>query len=404
MRFKFLPFLVVFFLQYGSAPSYGMELEEAFKDSKPFRRNESPIYLQWSKGISTSSEENASGFQVHSFKTRTKIGFVCTKLDKKREAVDFSPFFIEDTTLAPEVFRTLSGIFKASKNSNKLPPEIKYLCHTCSVDNKETIYAAKEAGFKRKIAIPNYLQITLEKKLPIQEIMLSEVSNGKQPLDSTMKSVNSIIVPKPMLENPLRLESNKISSEKLFPNQEVLIWHCCNRENLSSIRVKGLKSSNQLVKEGVLKKPLPSRICNGNDCIYFQYFPAIDDVYKTLHDVLEDAMDDDYVGINVNPYKTYVYNRQFRPLKDSAGYNKSKLLLSEYIETFSTCDALNKKRKKDEIVIRDPYTAKPFLVHCNDSRYCNALFNYPNEITIHSGIIPPTDLIIYTETRSGNKK
>lgn len=193
MRFNFLPFLVVLLLEYGLAPSYGMELEDVFEDGQQFRREKSPIYLQWSKRVPTSSEGNPSGFQVNSFKTKSKIGLVCTKLDKKRESIDFSSFIIEDTTHSPEVFRTLNGIFKAPKNKNKLPPEIQYLCHTCSIDNKEIIGAAKDAGFmESQLYFLNPSQIYLVKPILPEEPILPQITNDMQlPLAKSQEPVFS---------------------------------------------------------------------------------------------------------------------------------------------------------------------------------------------------------------------
>lgn len=167
-----------------------MELEDIFRESKPFRRaqQQSPIYLQWSKGVEMQLEKNPPGFQVHSFATKAKIGFISTQLNKTRKSVDLTSVRIDDSTVGAEVFRTLLGIFKASKS--KLPPEITYLCHTCSFDNKETIDSAKEAGFVESQRYSSSSQIHLEKEIPVQEPALSQESKGKQ--ETSLKTTKPI--------------------------------------------------------------------------------------------------------------------------------------------------------------------------------------------------------------------
>ncbi|MBA3813901.1 MAG: GNAT family N-acetyltransferase [Alphaproteobacteria bacterium] len=161
-----------------------------FTEGQQFRRTKSPIYLQWSKGIASSSEEKPAGFQIHSFKTKAHIGFVSTALNEQKESVEFSSILIEDTTVGAEVFRTLTGVFKASKS--KLPLEIKYLCYACSLDNKEIIAAALEASFKRKIAIPNCFHIHLEKAIPTPEPILSQSAKSTQvPLSMRSRTIAS---------------------------------------------------------------------------------------------------------------------------------------------------------------------------------------------------------------------
>lgn len=246
MRFKFLPFLVIFLPEYGLAPSYGMELEDVFEDGQQFRREKSPIYLQWSKAIPTSSEDNLSGFQVNFFKTKSKIGLVCANLDRKRESVDFLSFIIEDTTHSAEVFRTLNGIFKAPKNKNKLPPEIKYLCHTCSIDNKEIIGAAKEAGFmESQLYFLNPSQIYLVKPILPEEPILPQVTNDMQlPLAKSQQPVlskpssNSIPHPLPTSNVAGAFEAGKKYQSKKY--SEIYLQYAAeiDMENVMEVPIK----------------------------------------------------------------------------------------------------------------------------------------------------------------------
>jgi len=166
MNHKFFISLLVFCLQFGSFSAFGLGWEDIFAEGKLFSRTQhkSPIYLEWT----FSREKTAPGFYIHSYQKKEKIGFIKAILNESEGYIDFPQVQIEDPQIGSEVFNTLFGIFKASKQ--KLPSQVKSLRYICIPDEKENIGFAKDAGFiEKQMDLPHSAQIHLIKEIPQPE-------------------------------------------------------------------------------------------------------------------------------------------------------------------------------------------------------------------------------------------
>ncbi len=119
-------------------PASATSLNDLFDKSKPFSRTQdnSPLCLYWQD----------QRFKVRDVKTKKDLGSVETDLDSKRQLVEIRLVTLQDPSHAPEVFKTLSGIFKASKA--KLPPQICHLGYLCLKDDTKLLDAALADGFQ----------------------------------------------------------------------------------------------------------------------------------------------------------------------------------------------------------------------------------------------------------------
>lgn len=103
----------------------------------------------------------------------------------------------------------------------------------------------------------------------------------------------------------------------------VRVYHCMYTAGwLKSVRAHGLLTSSELYRRGLTRHD-PSKITgllqDQFNVIYFRWMlrPPTSGIAS--------------VGFDVDPYKTYVYNSDFRADKDQAAYDKSKTLLSSYL-------------------------------------------------------------------------
>ena len=163
------------------------ELQDLFAKSKPFRRTQagSPLYLQW----------HDQGFTVRDFKSNVKLGFVETALDSKRQLVEIRSVTLQNPSQAPEVFKTLSGIFKASKT--KLPPQICHLAYLCLKDDTKLLEAALADGFQETYLYsvnPSYTYLLKEIPLKNEEAHPTPLPS----LETSQKSTSATFLQKPL--------------------------------------------------------------------------------------------------------------------------------------------------------------------------------------------------------------
>lgn len=157
---KTKPYAILFMvLSVHVCPAGATPLNEIFDQSKPFSRiqDNSPLCLHWQD----------QRFKVRDVKTKEDLGSVETALDSKRQLVEIRSVTLQDYAHAPEVFKTLSGIFKASKA--ELPPQICHLGYLCLKDDTKLLAAAVAAGFQETFLYPvNPSYTFLLKEIPLK--------------------------------------------------------------------------------------------------------------------------------------------------------------------------------------------------------------------------------------------
>jgi len=196
------------------------------------------------------------------------------------------------------------------------------------------------------------------------------------------------------------------SQLKNVKSGDVRVYHTVEKDvvpgaGLQDIRKHGLMTRNELLRRGLTEQTPSGPLSDQYNVIYFSYDPEHrKDPERT-------------VGFDVNPETTYVANMEFRYDINRPRYNHSHILLSDYIKKRDKAEKLEKSAKPGQAVIHDPYTAEPFYVSVDDTRYYDPQseqyfdygsvrleprhYMYLNEITIAKPCIPADQLIFPEE-------
>ncbi|VVB81389.1 Uncharacterised protein [uncultured archaeon] len=158
------------------------------------------------------------------------------------------------------------------------------------------------------------------------------------------------------------------------------IHHMIITGPVDEILREGLKSVEQLVKEGRLKQPrspgfLPDQFSN----IYFRY---------CNEKFLSEARCP-WVSLEVNPETTFVHNLRLREDRDLQGYNASRMPLAEYIKRLHEAIQMRTQTPPGKTVIVDCITAEPRFAELQSGSLLTA--GYSNEILIPRPIIPASE-------------
>lgn len=179
----------------------------------------------------------------------------------------------------------------------------------------------------------------------------------------------------------------------------VIIWHEIGRNGtLDKIRELGLCSYNELYRQRLIeyKSDIGMR-SDHYDSIYF--------------DPQEKPLIENCVGLVVDPIKTVVCNREFRPGYDKR-YNQSCIFLYQFLAHQERAKQMKKEANPSEAVIYDPFSGKPFYVNKSDKRFYDSNkktllsmaeglspihYRYLPEVVIRTPRIPPEQLIFPDE-------
>ena len=163
----------------------------------------------------------------------------------------------------------------------------------------------------------------------------------------------------------------------------VEIYHAIITGPVDEILQEGLKSVEQLVKEGKLKQPIPGFLPDQFSNIYFRYW---DEKFASETKC-------PWASIEVNPETTFVHNSILRENQDLQGYTASRMPLAEYIKRLNMAVQMRTQAP----VIVDCITAEPKFA---DSQSGSLTANgYSNEILIPRPIIPASE---FKRTYGGN--
>ena len=200
--------------------------------------------------------------------------------------------------------------------------------------------------------------------------------------------------------------------EKL-PARKIKIYHSL-REGVKVediIKSGGLKSMNQLIKEGKAEpryKALPDQ----NENIYFRY-------YSKEKAKQEKEGSGKAIAIKVNPKKVIVHNQELRvkPMGKGRGlsweeekklkrgqYNASGMPLEEYLEKKRRGEEMQKNRPPGTFVIYHPITAEPELVGVENINKYGIPGGYIHEVTIKKDVIPPKKFADYSNKKEIKRK
>lgn len=152
----------------------------------------------------------------------------------------------------------------------------------------------------------------------------------------------------------------------------------------------GLKSKNQLIREGLVKEePVKGIFSDEHDNIYF--WPTVD--FISNHSF--------FVGIEVNPEEVHVYNSRLRGEVDFFAYKASQLTLSEYLELHYKTFAIKQYisgLSSVLYVLQHRLTANPIYIpsHGLDPEIVDDLLReYSPEVIIPANIIVKNNFVIY---------
>lgn len=170
---------------------------------------------------------------------------------------------------------------------------------------------------------------------------------------------------------------------------KVEIYHNLGRSAEMSVVLRdGLKSAKKLIEEGKLEDYSSSWMLENHiNFIYFQWFPPHLREYNIKNGT--------WVSIEVNPRKTFVFNREFRAKGDLSRYNASRMTLTNYIGQHEKTVVLKRQLKQGQTIIWDPITAEPLIVNSDDRRVSDYIWQYLNEVLIEKDIILPTEIKNY---------
>ena len=181
---------------------------------------------------------------------------------------------------------------------------------------------------------------------------------------------------------------------------EVLIFHQIGSFDASAYELAdmilsnclkvGLKSKNQLIKEGMRKElPVKGIFSDEHENIYF--WPTIGFIDRNSP----------FIAIKVNSDEVYVYNSRLRGKVDYFAYEASKMTLSQYLERHE-----NNMQIRHDIsgldsvltLLKHRITAKPLFIQAAD-KYLDQLDQYYQEyspeVVIPANIIPNNYLALY---------
>ena len=185
----------------------------------------------------------------------------------------------------------------------------------------------------------------------------------------------------------------------------VEIFHITT-SSLDLILSEGLKTKNQLLKESKNHEYMRSGVFEDHyDTLFFQWYK------KGLKPNLF-FESSNWVSIDVDPDKTFVYNRELRPyflsylpkMDDTDNYDStqkfkdlrqkyesSKILLSEFIKHSNQFIELQSAIDETKTIIRNPLTSEPLIVNINDERQWYPGYAYFNEILIKTPTLEPSE-------------
>ncbi|HEV2600960.1 MAG TPA: hypothetical protein VGT41_01550 [Candidatus Babeliales bacterium] len=183
----------------------------------------------------------------------------------------------------------------------------------------------------------------------------------------------------------------------------VRVYHYIGRDGtVDSVKQHGLMTYNELFKKGLTAND-PSK-----------YSGVLPDQYDVVYFAAMSTppTDANSVGFDVDPERTYVYNREHRYDANRGRYQDSKILLSRYIMQQKKAEEMRKNAPAYHAVIFDPRTAEPFYVATTDKRYYDTdQFRYIsshsplksrhylflNEVIIRQSCIPARELVFSEE-------
>jgi hypothetical protein len=168
----------------------------------------------------------------------------------------------------------------------------------------------------------------------------------------------------------------------------VEVYHFPGRgASVDDLLVDGLKSREQLIKEGKLEPLNASGLFDDHlSTIYFQWFPP------HLETNRENC---DWISIEVDSKRTDVFNREFRYHNDRAKYNASRMSLADYISQHEKTKELRTNIEPGKMIVWNPLTAEPTIVGVEDTRVYDSRWQYLNEILVPESVIPVAELAGY---------